>query len=95
MPLLEFTTKGIYCEAGDFFIDPWQSVDKAIITHAHSDHAKPGMKHYLTHHLSREVLKLRLGKNISVQSVGYGEPVFFHQTSYFISRMVISILLQN
>ncbi len=78
MPLLEFTTKGIYCEAGDFFIDPWQSVDKAIITHAHSDHAKPGMKHYLTHHLSREVLKLRLGKNISVQSVGYGEPVFFN-----------------
>ena len=78
MPLLEFTTKGIYCEAGDFFVDPWQSVDKAVITHAHSDHAKPGMKHYLTHHLSKEVLKLRLGKNISVQSVGYGEPIIFN-----------------
>ena len=39
MTLIEFTNKGLYCPAGDFYIDPWTPVHKAIITHAHSDHA--------------------------------------------------------
>ncbi len=34
-PLLEFTSSGIYCPKGRFYIDPWRPVDKAIITHAH------------------------------------------------------------
>jgi len=42
MALIEFTNKGLYCAAGDFYIDPWKPVDKAIITHAHSDHARWG-----------------------------------------------------
>ncbi len=39
MQLVEFTDKGLFCRAGNFYIDPWKPVDKAIITHAHSDHA--------------------------------------------------------
>jgi putative mRNA 3-end processing factor len=73
--LLRFTSKGIYCEAGDFYIDPWQPVERAVITHAHSDHARPGMKSYLSHRLSEEVLRLRLGRHIALQTMEYGETV--------------------
>jgi putative mRNA 3-end processing factor len=74
-PLLEFTDKGIYCDAGKFYIDPWKPVDDAVITHAHSDHAYWGHKNYLAHDLSREALLYRLGE-INLRTVGYGETVF-------------------
>ena len=45
----------------------------AICTHAHSDHARWGMKHYLAHHDSAEVMKLRLGADLSLETLGYGE----------------------
>ena len=71
--LLTFTAKGIYCEAGDFYIDPWSPVHRAVITHAHSDHAYPGHDLYLAHRQSVPVLKYRLGSNISVQPLEYDE----------------------
>jgi len=73
-PLLEFTDKGIYCDAGKFYIDPWKPVDDAVITHAHADHAYAGHKRYLAHHHSREVLLYRLGE-LNLQTVEYGEKV--------------------
>jgi putative mRNA 3-end processing factor len=74
MDLLTFTDKGIYCLKGDFYIDPWKPVPHAIITHAHSDHARAGSGAYLCHHFTKPILKLRLG-DISVQSVEWGEQV--------------------
>jgi putative mRNA 3-end processing factor len=71
--LLQFTGKSIYCPQADVHIDPWMAVDKAIITHAHSDHAKWGSRHYLAHKDSAPVLKMRLGEEISLQTVAYGE----------------------
>src|SRR5512147_605173 len=47
MSLLELTPAGLYCAAGDFFIDPWQPVARAIVTHAHGDHLRPGSAAYL------------------------------------------------
>jgi putative mRNA 3-end processing factor len=38
--LLQLTNKGLYCRAGDFYVDPWQSVKRAVITHAHVNHAR-------------------------------------------------------
>jgi len=73
-PLLEFTDKGIYCAQGKFYIDPWKPVDDAVITHAHADHAYVGHKHYLAHHLSREVLFYRLG-DINLRTIEYGETI--------------------
>ncbi len=73
-PLLEFNDNGIYCAAGDFYIDPWRPVKRAVITHAHSDHAKWGHQTYLAHTLSREVLKYRLG-DIELQTIDYNVPV--------------------
>jgi len=43
--VLEFKPQGIYCPAGDFFIDPWKPVDRALITHGHADHSRWGMAH--------------------------------------------------
>ena len=74
MALLELTHKGIYCAVGDFYIDPWRAVNKAIITHAHSDHAKAGHHSYLCHHLTKPLLQVRLG-NHRYESVDWNEPV--------------------
>src|SRR4051812_41855917 len=46
--LLQLTENGLYCPTGDFYIDPWRPVTRAVITHAHSDHARPGSSRYLT-----------------------------------------------
>lgn len=73
--LLEFTGKGIYCPQADVYIDPWGSVDKSIITHAHSDHARRGSKYYLAHKYSVPVMKYRLGIDINVESTEYGKTI--------------------
>lgn len=77
-PLLEFNQYEIYCQQGDFYIDPWLPVDYAVITHAHSDHARSGSKHYLSHHLSKEILKYRLGADISIQTIAYAESIIIN-----------------
>lgn len=89
-PLLEFTDRGICCPIGKFYIDPWKPVDDAVITHAHGDHAYWGHKHYLAHHLSREVLLYRLGE-INLQTVEYGETITKNgvQISFFPAGHVI------
>lgn len=73
--LISFTNKGIYCPQADVYIDPWKPVDKAIITHAHSDHARWGSKHYLAHKDSEGILRYRLGKDISLQTLEYHETI--------------------
>ena len=75
--LIDFTDKGLYCSAGNFYIDPWKPVDKAVITHGHSDHARWGSKSYLCHHFTKPVLQLRLGDN-DYQTVGWNEPVYIN-----------------
>jgi putative mRNA 3-end processing factor len=80
--LLKFTPSSIYCPAADIHIDPWQPVEKAIITHAHSDHAKPGCKHYLAHRESEAILRLRLGEDISLQTAEYGEEVLINGVKF-------------
>jgi putative mRNA 3-end processing factor len=75
MNLLELTTSGLYCPPADIYIDPWRPVDKAVITHAHADHSRYGMKHYLAHHHSAEVMKLRLGQDISLETLDYNAPI--------------------
>ncbi len=72
--LLQVTEAGIYCPAGDFFIDPWRPVDLACITHAHSDHARWGSKRYIATPPSAPVMKSRLG-DIDILSVPYGKQV--------------------
>src|SRR3984957_15056913 len=77
MNLLTFTERGIYCPQGDFYIDPWKPVPRAVITHAHSDHARAGNGFYLCHRDTKPILILRLG-DISVQSVEWADPVYMN-----------------
>lgn len=69
------TDRGLYCPAGDFYIDPWRPVDRAIITHAHADHAAPGSRAYLAATDCIPLLRLRLGATIDAQSLAFGETV--------------------
>lgn len=71
-PVLSSTDKGIYCQAGDFHIDPQRPVDRALITHGHADHARRGHGQYLATAAAAPVLRLRLG-NITLDTVNYGE----------------------
>ncbi len=73
--LLISTTSGLYCPAGDFHIDPWRPVRRAVITHAHSDHATPGSEQYLTARDGLLVLQARLGAESRIDSIEYGAPL--------------------
>ena len=72
-PVLSFTDRGIYCPAGDFHIDPCRPVARALITHGHADHARPGHGRYLATHAAVPVMRHRLG-DIAVEGIGYDEP---------------------
>lgn len=72
--LIITTPRGLYCAAGDFYIDPWRPVERAIITHAHSDHARTGHGHYLANDDGAGVLRARLGE-IDLQTLPYGERI--------------------
>ncbi len=69
--------QGLYCPAGDFFIDPWRPVARAVITHAHADHARTGHGSYLAVQSALGVLRSRLGA-VSIQGVRHGEVVHIH-----------------
>ena len=64
--------QGLYCPPGDFYIDPWRPVQRAVVTHAHSDHARTGHAHYLATAQSERVLRQRLG-DINLQCMHFGE----------------------
>ncbi len=75
LELLKLTKNGIYCPHGDFYIDASGRVERNVVTHAHSDHAKPGHSRYLTHKSSESLLRVRLGNKISVQTLDYLEEI--------------------
>jgi putative mRNA 3-end processing factor len=98
MGLVSFTDKGLYCRQGDFYIDPWQPVHRAVTTHAHSDHARWGSKLYLAHTDSYCLLKTRLGQDIQIQSLGYDQSVninnvniSFHPAGHIIGSAQVRV----
>ena len=70
--ILELTPSGLYCSSGDFHIDPWRPVKRAVITHAHADHARSGSRSYLCSQDSRIILQSRLGPAARVDTLEYG-----------------------
>jgi putative mRNA 3-end processing factor len=72
-PLVRPTDRGLYCAAGDFYVDPWRPVDRAVITHAHGDHARPGSAAYLAAKPGVPVLQTRLGPDAAIEALAYGE----------------------
>jgi putative mRNA 3-end processing factor len=73
--LIVLRPEGLYCPAGDFHIDPWRPVARAVLTHAHADHARFGHGAYLASAVSEGVLRTRLGADIALQGLAYGEAI--------------------
>lgn len=71
--LLQTTDAGLYCPQGNFHIDPWRPVERAVITHAHADHARPGSAAYLAATPGQHLMRTRLGADIDLQGLDYGE----------------------
>jgi putative mRNA 3-end processing factor len=75
MTLLRLTDRGLYCAAGDFHVDPWAAVDRAVVTHAHGDHLAWGCHSYLTSADGVGVAQQRLGGEANVRGLEYGEAI--------------------
>jgi putative mRNA 3-end processing factor len=73
-PLVTQTDRGLYCPPGDFYIDPWRPVPRAVITHAHGDHARSGSEHYLCAEPGRGILQNRLGPEATIDALPYDRP---------------------
>jgi putative mRNA 3-end processing factor len=80
--LLQFTDKGIYCEQAKVYLDPWKPVDKAIVSHGHSDHAYFGHKDYLCTSLAMPVIKHRLYLGNNIESLEFGERLNIHGVNF-------------
>src|SRR5689334_7754141 len=74
-PLLQLTGKGLYCLPGDFYVDPWQPVERAVITHAHADHAHRGCHSYLASQEGEHIFRVRLGEEAALETVPYAQVV--------------------
>ncbi|MBM3450230.1 MAG: ligase-associated DNA damage response exonuclease [Armatimonadetes bacterium] len=72
MPLITTTDAGLYCAAGGFYIDPWRPVDRAVVTHAHADHATSGQGRVLTTTPGAGVMRARLGPDAAIEPLAYG-----------------------
>jgi putative mRNA 3-end processing factor len=73
-PLITGTDRGLYCPQGDFYIDPWQPVQNAVITHAHGDHLRHGSARYILARPGAAIAGHRLGSGNTVSAFDYGVP---------------------
>ncbi|MFQ3592482.1 MAG: ligase-associated DNA damage response exonuclease [Gemmataceae bacterium] len=71
--LLLLSEAGLYCPQGNFHIDPWLPVQRAILTHAHSDHCRPGSRSYLVSREGLPVFRTRLGQTAQLTLLNFGE----------------------
>jgi putative mRNA 3-end processing factor len=96
--MLTETPAGLFCAAGGFHTDPWGPVDRALITHAHGDHARGGSRAYLCAESSKRLLERRFGSETPIESLPYGESaaiggvrVSFHPAGHILGSAQIRI----
>ncbi len=96
--LVVLRPEGLYCPPGDFFIDPWRTVPRALITHAHADHARGGHGQVIASQRSLGLLRVRLGPSQALAGLAWGEPltinevtVSFHPASHVLGAAQIRI----
>ena len=100
--MIELRKEGLYCPAGDFYIDPWLPVNQAVISHAHGDHARFGSKEYYCVDKCLPILKQRLGDENIFHPKSYREPfqlkntkVSFHSAGHILGSAQIRIEHNN
>ena len=96
--MLTHTDHGLYCAAGDFFVDPWRPVARAVITHAHGDHARPGSAAYLCAAPGEGILRLRMGSEATIETLPYGATthingvaVSFHPAGHILGSAQVRV----
>ena len=101
LDLIASTDRGLYCAAGDFHIDPWRPVPRAIITHAHSDHARFGSEVYVCHRDTAPILRKRLG-DVAIETATYGEiltrngvELSFHPAGHVLGSAQVRVALNG
>lgn len=92
------TAQGLYCPDGDFYIDPWAPVSRALITHAHGDHARVGSAAYLCSEPCLPLLRRRFGTEAAIEPIRYGQSltlgstrVSFHPAGHILGSAQIRI----
>jgi putative mRNA 3-end processing factor len=100
--LLEPTPAGFYCAPGDFYIDPWQPVERAVISHLHGDHYTRGCDSYLITTDSRHIAPLRLGGDAGFHTLDYdtqtdinGVTVSFHPAGHILGSAQVRVEYQG
>ena len=96
--LLQVYRNGLFCPVGGFYIDPQRAVDRALITHAHADHARTGCRSYLCAQPGEALLRHRLGSKASIESIAYGRGrsingvhVSFHPSGHVLGAAQIRV----
>lgn len=79
--LLVPTERGLWCEAGGFFVDPWRPVPLAVVTHAHADHATPGCGRYIASAGTISLMRSRMSGTIEADTPAFGERVRLGRTT--------------
>lgn len=92
------TREGLHCPAGGFHLDPLAPVARAVITHAHGDHARPGSGEYLCAAPSVELLRRSFGPDARIEGVPYGEArllgevrVSFHPAGHMLGSAQVRL----
>jgi len=96
--ILQSTARGLYCIPGDFYVDPFLPVERAVVTHAHSDHARWGCKRYLAAEAGESLLRLRMSSDAEFRFLPYGEAltvggvkVSFHPAGHILGSAQIRL----
>ncbi|HEY0048634.1 MAG TPA: ligase-associated DNA damage response exonuclease [Pyrinomonadaceae bacterium] len=98
MDLISLSERGLYVEAGDFYIDPWKPVKQAVLTHAHADHTYRGSKNYLVSKEGERLFRLRLWNEGNIETLAYGETrtiggvkVSFHSAGHVLGSSQVRV----
>jgi putative mRNA 3-end processing factor len=96
--LITLTANGLFCARGDFYIDPWKPVERAVITHAHADHAYRGSRNYLVPAEGERLFRIRLGDESQIETQRYGETssingvkVSFHPAGHVLGSAQVRV----
>ena len=96
--LIALTAAGLYCKQGDFYIDPWKPVKKAVLTHAHSDHAYRGNRSYLVTTTGESIARIRLDLGADISTLDYGKTalingvqISFHPAGHILGSSQVRV----